>query len=735
MKIKIISFTALFFFTVCGIFGISFQGLNLSEDNRLLFRMDFESQNALFISDLTSLSLQQITAFPEKLEVVDNGKTILVRSRLGAAKIPAAGGLPSPLPGFPSFMSGNVPLRGRSQDFAASADGQWILYVEPISPAYGNLLLIETSSGVKRVISEKIELPAADFPARWNPDSRFFIYSKSGNLYYFPISSTPRSMTDERLRLVGSGGITSIVWGRHGDFFYLQGKTLYRIINTELFTRTIYGDFLPIGNVAGTIPLEFNPGFDRYWIAPDTGSILLYRNSRNIFLLPLGDYHDSSAVPAAAAPVLPHLMVPAEARNFNILWSTSGLLTITTSLPAGTTVWRFNIKGNAAAAVTTREIPSSASGALSPDGTRAVFWGETGLELWDYINWRPVRTLSREPVFSCAWIDSEEFIAGGGKYIEGFRLTGADARRRIICLSGAEEFGFESSGGKRILARTGTEWFASNGINSWAPETNPRPGAPSISSERFRVFLEPQSSGPYKNLPMIRNSASTGTISLVTRHSVNNAYAQGQGRRPLLQPEMPVALCFDLYDDDTGLSTVLDALNRFDLKATFFLNGEFIRRNPREASAIAEAGHEVSSMFFAPIDLTNSRYRVNQEFIAQGLARNEDDFFRATGKELKLIWHPPFFRTSDAINRAASISGYVTIDKIIDCGDSARQKTASQMIEQIAEERKAGAIIPLRLGLLPGGRDDYLYQRIDVVLDALLRSGCRIVPVSALIGK
>jgi hypothetical protein len=57
------------------------------------------------------------------------------------------------------------------------------------------------------------------------------------------------------------------------------------------------------------------------------------------------------------------------------------------------------------------------------------------------------------------------------------------------------------------------------------------------------------------------------------------------------------------------------------------------------------------------------------------------------------------------------------------------------MIEKIIGQKENGAVVPLRIGLLPGGRDEYLFQRIDVLLDALIRSGVGIVPVSAVTGR
>jgi peptidoglycan/xylan/chitin deacetylase (PgdA/CDA1 family) len=731
-KIPAVFYLLFLFIPIFNLSGISFEGLNVSADDRLLFRVDFESQHGLFVSNLNDLSIQQFTAFPEKLYIVGNGRSILALNRLGAARIPISGGLPAPLPGYPSFAQGSVPLRGRLQDLAASADGRWIIYLEPTSPGYGNLLLTDTSNGAKKLISERVELPASDFPAKWSPDSRLFVYSKGGRLFYFPMISDLSVLIDERFRMIGPGSISSVLWGQNGNFYYLTGSTLYRVINPELFTRTIYGDFLSIGNVAAVLPLEFESGFDRYWIAPDSGAILINKGGRGFFFFLLGANQN-------APSALPYVSIPYGAENFNVLWPSSNRLTITASLQNEILVWRFEAGGNSIRTLSQNNAPSSPNGALSPDGTMAVFWGESGLELWNYAEWRLIDKLIPESVFSCAWASNRQLILGSGRFIEEINISGANYTRRRICLSGAEEFGYEESarGPSRILARMGTEWFATDGRIPWTPITAPQLRQVVTFSERFRVFLEPQSSGHYKNIPMIRSVLSTGTLSLVSRHIANNAFALGR--------QIPIALCFDLYDDDTGLPQVLAALRRYNIRATFFMNGNFIRRHPLAAAAIAKGGHEMGSLFYAPIDLSDTRYRVTPEFIAQGLARNEDEFYRATGKELSVLWHPPFYRSSNLSNTAAASAGYITVNRSVDPGDwlsredalrlNLRQIPAAEMIDLITARKASGAVVPVRLGLLPGGRDEYLYQRIDALLDALFRSGCEIVPVSAAIRK
>jgi len=734
MKNRCFFILILSFLSIFRLWGVDFNGLTVSNDDRLLFRANFESKHALFVTNLNDMSIQQLTVAAEKLYLVENGRTLVAINRFGASRIPITGGLPTPLAGYPSFAGGNTPLKGRIHDIAISADGRWFIYIEPTSPGYGNLILAERS-GTRRVVSERVELPGSEFPAKWSPDSRLFVYEKGGRLFYFPILSDVSVLVDERFRMIGQGGINSVSWGINGNFFYFIGNTLYQVLNPELFTRTIYGDFLSIGRVAAVFPFNFDQRFDNYWIAPDSGSLIINKNSRSFFFYKLNDNQINSG--GFTGDFLPQVPVPYGAENINVFW-TENSAAVSFSVQNETTLVRFNnIKENINIRAF-RRVSALPNAALSPDGTRLVFWGESGLELFDYEHVTPVQTLSREAVYSCVWINNRQIIIGNRRLIEEINVSSSAYPRRRICLSSADEFGFEETprGLSRILVKAGNDWFASNGTSAWSPVNNAQVRQASLASDRFRIFLQPQSAaGYYRNIPMIRSMQSTGTLSLVSRHTANSSYN--------LNRPAQIALCFDLYDDDTGLPLVLAALRRHNINATFFLNGEFIRRNPAGVSLIANSGHETGNMFYSPIDLSDTRYRITQDFIARGLARNEDEFHRATGRELFILWHPPFYRSSAFVNAAAASAGYTTIERTIDSGDyvsredalrlNLRQVPPAEMIEQILQRAEAGAVIPVRLGLLPGGRDEYLFQRIDVLIDALLRSGFEIVPVSSVI--
>lgn len=716
------------FFLTPLLYGISFNDLNLSNDDRLLFKAESEEQMTLFISVLSDMSIAQLTAFPEKTRLVDNGKTIFSTSRFGAAFIPVSGGLPSPVPGLSSIVSRTAARPEDSLYLTVSPNGRWILNIERTSPAFGNLVLIDASSGAKRIISDKVEMPSLDFPAKWSPDSRYFVYSKDSRLYYFPIISDMSALVDERFRMIGPGGVTSVSWNASNHFFYLTGNILYRVANPELFTRTVYGDFLSIGAVAGSIPVDFDSALDYYWLSPDAKSILINKNGKGFFIFPL-----RADRAGAASAIYPYAAIPAGAEQISALWASSGRLAIIFSLKGEIMVQRFEITGDTIRDITLKNVPSSPAGSLSPDGSKAAFWGKEGLELWDFTNWRLIQILRNEPVYSCEWIDNARLISGSGRLIEEVDIANPSLSRQI-CLSSVDAFGFEPGVREkaRIFARTRNEWFVTDGESPWEKTGSTQLPQAVLSTERFRVFLEPQRAGYLTNTPMVRSVYSSGTTPLVTSLENNSQAIKAR-----------VALCFDLYDDDSGLYQTLAALRARGVKATFFLNGDFIRRSPAAAAAITEAGHEAASMFYAPIDFSDTRYRITPEFIAQGLARNEDEFFHVTGKELSPIWHPPFFRGSGAINSAAARAGYATVSRTIDPGDWLSREDAarlnlprispSQMIERIMEKVTANAVIPVRLGLLTGGNDGYLFQRVDLLLDALIRSGYEIVPVSGVI--
>jgi peptidoglycan/xylan/chitin deacetylase (PgdA/CDA1 family) len=68
-------------------------------------------------------------------------------------------------------------------------------------------------------------------------------------------------------------------------------------------------------------------------------------------------------------------------------------------------------------------------------------------------------------------------------------------------------------------------------------------------------------------------------------------------------------------------------------------------------------------------------------------------------------------------------------------GTSQLYRPAAELVERILELKKPGSIISLRLGRQDGeagSRADYLFQKLDLLINQLLARGYEIVPVSEL---
>jgi peptidoglycan/xylan/chitin deacetylase (PgdA/CDA1 family) len=204
-----------------------------------------------------------------------------------------------------------------------------------------------------------------------------------------------------------------------------------------------------------------------------------------------------------------------------------------------------------------------------------------------------------------------------------------------------------------------------------------------------------------------------------------------------------VALVFNVTESIEGLTLILNILSEYSINATFFINGEAIRRYPGAIKEIAESQHEVGSLFYMYFNMTDSRFILNSEFIKQGMARTEDDYFNATEEEISLLWHAPYYFVNSDIIAASKEMNYTYVGRDVDSMDWVTKSTttvaagvympSAKLLERILEKKKPGSVIPILVGIPSGERDDYLFQKLDLLIDELLDRGYQIVTVSNLI--
>jgi peptidoglycan/xylan/chitin deacetylase (PgdA/CDA1 family) len=737
--------------------AVSFSGLDLSPADRLLFKASAAFSSAgsfdtLFLADAKTRKVRQLTFYPEDVQLLQDRDILQIQNRFGVFRSGSDFRAIAPIAMFPSFVAGSQVQSGTIPPMQTSPDGRYLLYLKNSSPAYGDLTLLNVASGTQTVISAHVELSLEALPASWSPDSAFIVYTKASNLFYYSLSQLQDNrVLAEGLRNIGPGSLANIRWVGAGNLDYISGGIVYSIDPNELFTRALYTGFLKIGTVAGKIPFQFDSNFDSFWVSPDGKNLLLNKGGRNIFLyyITLDDFH------AAGTPLsLPYLSLPRDTTVRKVLWSAGNVVTMLCETRnggvRGTTIFRLSQDAGGAYGTFVRtEDKDVRDVTLSPDGLRAALMTPDGVTWKDYATWQDQGRFSHPDPLHVLWLGDEELLVAGSFFIERYSLGAASST--LLALSQPGDYGHAESGNTVLTRLKGRVYGFDEQAGSWkaAPAYGVRDRG--AATDNFRVYLEPSARGSYANLVMVRDARGFGTVPLFPPETAtfepfpasdepvdfsNVSHGSRIHRRE-------VSLVFNAVDSAEGLTRILNTLSAYHVRATFFVNGEFIRRYPDAVKEIADSGHEVGSLFYAYFNMTDARFTVDREFVKSGLARNEDDYYSVTGRELSLLWHAPYYIVNSSIIAAAAEMNYTYVGRDLDSYDWVTATESNQsrgiylraadLVERIVARKMPGSIIPLQVGAGDGRRDDYLFQKLDILINELSGRGYEIVPVSTLI--
>ncbi|MNE08470.1 Peptidoglycan-N-acetylglucosamine deacetylase [compost metagenome] len=155
-----------------------------------------------------------------------------------------------------------------------------------------------------------------------------------------------------------------------------------------------------------------------------------------------------------------------------------------------------------------------------------------------------------------------------------------------------------------------------------------------------------------------------------------------------------VALTFDDWGTDYTITRILDILDKYGIKASFFLRADGVEKNPNLARAIAEAGHDVGNHTYSHPELNNlSALQIQNDIVKAHKVITE-----AIQEKPAMIFRPPTGAITDEQARIISAAGYQWIvDFDTDPNDWNRNNTADQIVEAIMEQTKSGSIILLHM--------------------------------------
>lgn len=121
--------------------------------------------------------------------------------------------------------------------------------------------------------------------------------------------------------------------------------------------------------------------------------------------------------------------------------------------------------------------------------------------------------------------------------------------------------------------------------------------------------------------------------------------------------ENVIYLTFDAGYENGNTEAILDALDKHDASATFFIVGYYLEENPELVLRMLEEGHTIGNHSYYHPDMT---IKSEEEFIEE-LETLEDLYLEVTGEEISNYYRPPQGKYSVENLKVAQSMGYETV--------------------------------------------------------------------------
>lgn len=131
-----------------------------------------------------------------------------------------------------------------------------------------------------------------------------------------------------------------------------------------------------------------------------------------------------------------------------------------------------------------------------------------------------------------------------------------------------------------------------------------------------------------------------------------NAYYLGN------QEEKKIYLTFDAGFENGYTPTILDVLKKNNVKATFFLVGNYIKTAPDLVKRMVDEGHIVGNHTFSHPDMSKIS---DMESFKKEIFKLEETYKEITGKDMLKYYRPPQGKYSEENLKHANELGYKTV--------------------------------------------------------------------------
>jgi polysaccharide deacetylase family sporulation protein PdaB len=182
-----------------------------------------------------------------------------------------------------------------------------------------------------------------------------------------------------------------------------------------------------------------------------------------------------------------------------------------------------------------------------------------------------------------------------------------------------------------------------------------------------------------------------------------------------------VAISFDAAWGNANTAALLDLLDEYGVKTTFFVVGIWVEKYPELVREIASRGHEVESHSATHPHMP----QLSDDKMRQELKAVADRIETLTGKR-PTLFRPPYGDYNDRTILVARQEGYEVIQWNVDSLDW-KNLGAQPMIAAATKALAPGNIV------LFHNDSKYLMDALPTILDYYVSSGYKVIPVSQIL--
>ena len=183
-----------------------------------------------------------------------------------------------------------------------------------------------------------------------------------------------------------------------------------------------------------------------------------------------------------------------------------------------------------------------------------------------------------------------------------------------------------------------------------------------------------------------------------------------------------IALTIDAAWEDDKTPFILETLDKYGIKATFFLCGFWVNDYPDMVKAISDAGHEIGNHSMTHPHMN----KLSSTQIRDELSAFESLINGVIGRGTKLF-RVPYGEYNDTVIKTLRESGYEVVQWNIDTVDWKPERSAQTILDSVLGKLKDGSII------LSHNNGYKIEQYLPALIEAAKAQGYEFVTVSELL--